>query len=406
MEADFRPPRRRCRVYEEYAGPLPASRSSPQRRPTTSCFRADLVNRHVLVTEPEHVSEIHKRGYFGKGVLSRARPERGLADRWQQHEGFLLPVITQARYEELLGRAESALLAQGLAQEAVNQRLLRLRQPVHPDELRREAEDEDVDEAEGGDGDARAHPCANFSLDPEPELSPSPVCELSSGPSPDAAPDRGSASDSDADPDDGSLVPGPGFVLVASDADRVAVEVRQLRRNPLRLSEYLQLGLEEAFFLVYSLGCLSVHLEQEPLSIAQLWRRFVSLRPDFVSAYAAYHHFRSRGWVPKGGSGANAVQERSSFLPRQLFRGGGKGGRAFCRLYAASVFLAFSGNFEQNHRQRLQGAAAVLRHPSGRPVGGRAGLARVSEQAESSGGPGQQVGFLQRTCRARRHLIG
>ncbi|XP_061544433.1 tRNA-splicing endonuclease subunit Sen2 [Phycodurus eques] len=298
MQADFRPPRRRCRVYEEYAAPLPASR----RRPTTSCFRADLVNRHVLVTEPEHVGEIHKRGYFGKGVLSRARPERGLADRWQQHEGFLLPVITQARYEELLGWAESALLAQGLAQEAVTQRLLRLRQPVHPDELRREAEE--VDEAEGGDGDARAHPYANFSLDPEPELSPSPVCELSSGPSPDAAPDRGSASDSDADLDDGSLVPGPGFVFVASDADRVAVEVRHLRRNPLRLSEYLQLGLEEAFFLVYSLGCLSVHLEQEPLSIAQLWRRFVSLRPDFVSAYAAYHHFRSRGWVPKGGSGA------------------------------------------------------------------------------------------------------
>ncbi|XP_061689823.1 tRNA-splicing endonuclease subunit Sen2 isoform X4 [Syngnathoides biaculeatus] len=293
MQADFRPPRRRCRVYEEYAAPFPVSRSSPRRRsasrPTTSCFRADLVNRHVLVTEPEHVSEIYNRGYFGKAVLSRARPERFLSERRQQVEGFLLPVITQHRYEELLGWAESALLSRGLADEAVNQTLLRLRRPVRLDDVRREAED--------ADGDAQARPRVDFG----PELSHSSDCEPSSGP----APDRGSVSDCDSDLDDGSLVPGPGFVVVASDADdRVAVETHQLRRNPLRLSEYLQLGLEEAFFLVYSLGCLSVHLEQEPLSVAQLWRRFVSLRPDFVSAYAAYHHFRSRGWVPKGGSGA------------------------------------------------------------------------------------------------------
>ena len=43
---------------------------------------------------------------------------------------------------------------------------------------------------------------------------------------------------------------------------------------------------------------------QEPLSIIQLWRRFRALRPDFISSFAAYQHCRSRGWVPKGGSGA------------------------------------------------------------------------------------------------------
>lgn len=45
-------------------------------------------------------------------------------------------------------------------------------------------------------------------------------------------------------------------------------------------------------------------IRQEPLSIIQLWRMFRSLRPDFVSSFAAYQHFRSRGWVPKGGGGA------------------------------------------------------------------------------------------------------
>lgn len=43
---------------------------------------------------------------------------------------------------------------------------------------------------------------------------------------------------------------------------------------------------------------------QEPLSIIQLWRKFRSMRPDFVSSFAAYQHCRSRGWVPKGGGGA------------------------------------------------------------------------------------------------------
>ncbi|XP_077434789.1 tRNA-splicing endonuclease subunit Sen2 [Vanacampus margaritifer] len=297
MQADFRPPRRRRRVDEEYVAPLPVSRSSPETtraaarpaaRPTTSCFRADLINRHVLVTEPEQISDIYNQGYFGKGVLSRARPDHGVSDQWQQHEGFLLPVITQARYEELVGWAESALLAQGLAHVAVNQMLLRLRQPVQADELRREADNGDK---------PRAGAHADHSPDPDPEPNQSPSREFGPVLSPDLSPDQGS----DSETDDAPVVPGPGFVLVIADADH---ETRQLRRNPLRRTEYLQLGLEEAFFLVYSLGCLSVHLRQEPLSITQLWRQFVALRPDFVSSYAAYHHFRSRGWVPKTGSGA------------------------------------------------------------------------------------------------------
>ncbi|XP_029683146.1 tRNA-splicing endonuclease subunit Sen2-like isoform X2 [Takifugu rubripes] len=98
----------------------------------------------------------------------------------------------------------------------------------------------------------------------------------------------------------GVPVPGPGFVLVSSDIEICG----ELRRSPLSLTEYLQLSLEEAFFLVYSLGCLCVYLDQEPLSILQLWRNFCSLRTDFISLFAAYQHFRSKGWIPKGGSGA------------------------------------------------------------------------------------------------------
>ncbi|XP_077458036.1 tRNA-splicing endonuclease subunit Sen2 [Stigmatopora argus] len=307
MQAEFRAPRRRCRVREEYVAPLPVrstsspaqgNASDPSRR---SHFRADIVNGHVLVTQHDHISDIYDQGYFGKGVLSRARPEYDVFDRWQDHQGFRVPVVTSARYEELLGWAESALLARGSSPEAVRQILAGLQRPVAEDDWRRENEN-------GADAE---------DLGPEPrrnDVSPDPGCD---GDPED--PDRSDPEDSDlsdcasdgseddsegSDDESPALVPGPGFVLVASDAGQAETETGELRWNPLRTTECLQLCPEEAFFLVYALGCLSVHLHQEPLSVAQLWRCFVSLRPDFVSSYAAYHHFRSRGWVPKGGSGA------------------------------------------------------------------------------------------------------
>ncbi|XP_057561274.1 tRNA-splicing endonuclease subunit Sen2 isoform X6 [Hippopotamus amphibius kiboko] len=73
------------------------------------------------------------------------------------------------------------------------------------------------------------------------------------------------------------------------------------RRNPFRIFEYLQLSLEEAFFLVYALGCLNIYYEKEPLTIVKLWSAFAVVQPAFRTTYMAYHHFRSKGWVPKAG---------------------------------------------------------------------------------------------------------
>ncbi|XP_051804154.1 tRNA-splicing endonuclease subunit Sen2 [Acanthochromis polyacanthus] len=284
MQAEFRAPRRRARVQEEYEGSLPVSRRPEER----SLFRAELINQHVLIRDPEHIQKIHNQGFFGKGVLSRARPDHSISDQWEEHEGLFLPLVSLARYQELLRWAGATLSAQGLDEEAVNQTLLKLSQPVGMEDLRGEGQVENGQEGAGPEGGA------------------SPCTEMANH-----NPDSDSFSDSDSEPipgpgpgpGPGSLVPGPGFVLVVSDSE-AAVRIREVRRTPLLLSEYLQLSLEEAFFLVYGLGCLSVHMHQEPLSIIQLWRKFQSLRPDFVSSYAAYHHFRSRGWVPKEGGGA------------------------------------------------------------------------------------------------------
>ncbi|KAK1901934.1 tRNA-splicing endonuclease subunit Sen2 [Dissostichus eleginoides] len=252
MQAEFRAPRRRPRVHEAFEAPLPVNSERSE-------YRAELINQNLLVVNPEHIKKIHNQGFFGKGVLSRARPDYSISDQWEQHEGFLLPVVSTSRYDELLRWAGASLSAQGLDEAAVSQTLLSVSQPV---------EMEDVSQG-----------------------------------------------------------------------------LREVRRSPLSLTEYLQLSLEE-----------------EPLSISQLWRKFRSLRPDFVSSFSAYQHLRSKGWVPKEGGGAKYG------VDLMLYRRGPPFYHASYSvgLDVTSVFVAFSRSSQQDHSQRLQGADAVyIIYPAG-----------------------------------------
>ncbi|GAP90944.1 putative tRNA-splicing endonuclease subunit [Rosellinia necatrix] len=79
--------------------------------------------------------------------------------------------------------------------------------------------------------------------------------------------------------------------------------------------EHLQLSPEEAFYLVFALGALSVTdpITSSALTTQELFQTFrqlscspsstTLLRPDdpFLVQYAVYHHFRSLGWVPRSG---------------------------------------------------------------------------------------------------------
>lgn len=153
MQAEFRAPRRRTRVHEEFAAPLPVS-SCPRE---STDLRAELLNQHVLVCHPEHIQKIYSQGYFGKGVLSRARPDHSIFDRWEPHRGSLLPVVSEARYEEMLRWAGAA----STQELDVSQILVRLSQPVEMETVRREA----ASHAEGG-------PC------PHAEMSRSVKCTI------------------------------------------------------------------------------------------------------------------------------------------------------------------------------------------------------------------------------------
>ena len=84
--------------------------------------------------------------------------------------------------------------------------------------------------------------------------------------------------------------------------------------------EHLQLMPEEAFFLSFGLGALQVTdptsgKTLSPMALFTLFRQYSyfpprvggpdepALQPDdtFLVHYAVYHHFRSLGWVPRGG---------------------------------------------------------------------------------------------------------
>ncbi|KAF3919039.1 hypothetical protein ABW21_db0201634 [Orbilia brochopaga] len=106
-------------------------------------------------------------------------------------------------------------------------------------------------------------------------------------------------------------IPGSGAGEIPSTPKKIVLENQ----------EHLQLTFQEAFFLAYALGVLSVQLgsDQTQQSLPSLLRLFLrystfpplpessisltNLNPDnrFLINYVVYHHFRSLGWVVKSG---------------------------------------------------------------------------------------------------------
>ena len=80
---------------------------------------------------------------------------------------------------------------------------------------------------------------------------------------------------------------------------------KELVKNSFLMNEnsssVLHLNYYEGFFLSYGLGCLFIKDNKENLSIMKQWSYFCSTSSLFPILYAAYHHFRSKGWVPKDG---------------------------------------------------------------------------------------------------------
>ncbi|XP_053753842.1 tRNA-splicing endonuclease subunit Sen2 isoform X1 [Panthera pardus] len=360
-EAVFHAPKRKRRVYESYESPLPipfGQNGGPKK--DFKIFTAEMINNNVIVRNTEDIEQLYGKGYFGKGILSRSRPNFTISDpklvaKWKDMKTDM-PIITSEKYQRSIEWATKLMQRQGQDESTVHRILKDYTKPLeHPgikrneefqwhDELNSEtipkmegiADREELSVMNGG---------SEKSLDLEGPNEQSDHLQESSGPDPltpdgldehlvevatlqhcppphvhcskDVLPRR------DTQPGDRSpqvdLIcarergPSDEYVLVEEDVyhvsekecaprEELAPKKRLIcRRNPYRILEYLQLSLEEAFFLVYALGCLNIYYEKEPLTILKLWKAFPIVQPTFRTTYMAYHYFRSKGWVPKVG---------------------------------------------------------------------------------------------------------
>ncbi|NWU33108.1 SEN2 endonuclease, partial [Hylia prasina] len=342
-EAVFHPPRRKRRVFECYEAPFPVDVGGKDFR----LCQAEIINNNVIVRNPEDIEQLYNKGYFGKGILSRSRPAFSISDpllvaKWRGVNTDM-PIITSQKYQRRVQWARSVLQEQGLDSCSITKILENYTKPLGLPSSRGDGA------AQTGDSCCRGSPKAG-NAEVSRECAGSEGAQSAEGENRssqeggDAAPGPGSDPRHQEQGDSREMAQGschrdppvlcgsevkqspqqrldsrecaPEYVLVQEEEEGsscpeddsthaqenlVKKEVLVCRKNPFRIFEYLQLSLEEAFFLVYALGCLSIYYGEEPLSIVKLWEVFSEVKPDFKTTYMAYHYFRGKGWVPKVG---------------------------------------------------------------------------------------------------------
>lgn len=310
--------------------------SHPQ-TPYQGIFSTSL--RAVHLTDPVHIRALWEQGFYGKGSLSRS--ELSWLDREKRRVGegaskTSEEVTRQRRAERQqvkwerarvqqeaieAKRKEEELAAKGVdgsVLEAVEGHMKPLVAhveiaPTGPMQLLsmpNSAADIVVDES--------STPASSDALAPSPsELSnESTTSPVEDAPSTFEAAERASLKSvrfSASDQEHISSNP------ITDSANLQAATPDDAEELPLVIKdkEHLQLTTEEAFFLHYGLGVLSIHSPTTHLPIPtpellQLFRRSSYFpvmaedeapKPDdqFMINYVVYHHFRSLGWVVRGG---------------------------------------------------------------------------------------------------------
>ncbi|KAF1670679.1 tRNA-splicing endonuclease subunit Sen2, partial [Pygoscelis papua] len=355
-EAVFHPPRRKRRVFESYDSPFPVDVGGKDFR----ICQAEIINNNVIVRNPEDIERLYNKGYFGKGILSRSRPVYSISDpllvtKWQgKLTSHLFYLFT--RYQCHVQWAKSILQQQGFDDRSVTKILENYTKPLELPFL-----EEDGAEQAGNSCNRMGPNTENAELSRQTSTDTGNVVALSpenqnegykkacleGGPAFDPVAICGFKEQEQGDLKEIAEVScqkhgfhmhcgckakesteqrscemikskerTPEYVLVQEEEEGslcprddsahaqenlVKKEKLVCRRNPFRIFEYLQLSLEEAFFLVYALGCLSIYYGEEPLTILKLWEVFSEVKPNFKTTYMAYHYFRSKGWVPKVG---------------------------------------------------------------------------------------------------------
>ncbi|XP_038176046.1 tRNA-splicing endonuclease subunit Sen2 [Arvicola amphibius] len=351
-EAVFRAPKRKRRVYESYESPLPIPFGEDQgSRKEFRIFQAEMISNNVVVRGVEDMQQLYGKGYFGKGILSRSRPNftisnPKLAARWKGVQTDM-PIITSEKYQHRVEWAMDFMRRQGQDESTLQKILRDYTEPLEPpcrkgkeeapqcDPLNSEASSSlegrvgkdklsmTIGGAGPSDGEGLSTPSdclqgpghATLTVASPSSLNGHAIEDttvLPQVPCQEALSPQGGLWPEDSSQAAGEQRAAHEYVLVEEElcdvqeeeaSDEKLLQRKRLvcRRNPYRIFEYLQLSLEEAFFLAYALGCLSIYYEKEPLTIVKLWQAFTTVQPTFRTTYMAYHYFRSKGWVPKVG---------------------------------------------------------------------------------------------------------
>lgn len=242
----------------------------------------------IHITDPQSIRAFWEAGFFGKGTLSRSEPR--WLDQEKRRRGLVAletsEEITRKRRQE---RRQFKLERARLEREAIEQ------------QLREEGKLKSIETAE--------------------------VSSLGDEETPETAPELDAVDDEiqRLEEEDGSALP---------------PDLQGPEEEELQDQEFLQLTLEEAFFLIYALGTLAIYKDEVQLSPAYLFRLFSdhstypvpeqldlyhhqlhrklhlnssesipamthlsNIQPDnpFIMKYVVYHHFRSLGWAVRPG---------------------------------------------------------------------------------------------------------
>lgn len=274
-KASSKPSSRRAETSRVYAHPLPIifpeptykflglSLTRPFNPHCTALF--DPLTRSAWVSNSGDATLLWQRGFFGKGDLSRSEPSwlaRQINARKMKGKGLTSEEITAKRRAERkqfkLDRAKAIAAAAAEAETAFNEQGRVISPGIAPD-------------------GTRIIPSAAT-------WKPTSASMPSEQSPPDVAPDE------------------------------------EEEIEPIQDLEHLQLSLQEAFFLVWALDCLTIlHPETNvSFTLAEIWNAFQNAHipssvpqphapsqsrfdNPFLVSYIAYHHYRSLGWVVKSG---------------------------------------------------------------------------------------------------------
>ncbi|KAF2091172.1 hypothetical protein K490DRAFT_23249, partial [Saccharata proteae CBS 121410] len=254
--------------------------SPPSHRPIVGYF--DVQTRSVHVTDTQSIRDLWEQGFFGKGSLSRSEPT-WLA-REKQRRGELRGQVLAEDYTQVRRNER---------REFKNERARKEREAIE-EQLRLEGKlkDDLAASANAENGTAVSNP-----QDGQAQSEPS-------------------VASADAKPTGNGRVELVDELTSSLSSAETKAEVALAEEEAVEDEEHLQLTLEEAFFLVYGLGALTVYDRETntpigPLALFRLCRihsyfpaRPLSTATDdaFLIRYVAYHHFRSRGWVVRPGA--------------------------------------------------------------------------------------------------------